>query len=323
MDEMGGLRKFMPITFWTFVIGTLALAGIFPLAGFWSKDEILANAGSNGFDTFLVVGLIGALLTAAYMTRCVYLTFFGEYRGHAHPHESEPSITVPLVILAGLSIVAGLINAAPLGIEKFTEYVEPSVAFPDIVHAEFDYPKAILSVSLALLAIGIAAFYWFRHEQVGPLKGLTKRNRLAHAGYTFLENKYYLDHLYENVIVDGIQRPDRRVPRTGSTSTSSTVSSTAPAAAQRSSGGSPTTPSTSASSTERRTASPTRPAWPAKSCAGCRAAGCSGTRCSSSAPWVCSPWRCSSRTRCDAGLDDDDHRPEGRRRPWTGSMTGR
>ncbi len=207
MREMGGLRKFMPITFWTFVIGSLALAGIFPLAGFWSKDEILVNAGSNGFDAFLIIGLIGAFLTAAYMTRCIYLTFFGEYRGHAHPHESERAITIPLIVLAGLSILAGLINAAPLGIEKFTEYVEPTFAFPDIVHAEFDYPKAILSVSLAALAIGIAAFYWFRHEETGPLKGLTQRNKWAHAGYTFLENKYYLDHLYENVIVDGIRGP--------------------------------------------------------------------------------------------------------------------
>jgi NADH-quinone oxidoreductase subunit L len=207
MREMGGLRKFMPITFWTFMIGSLALAGIFPLAGFWSKDEILVNAGSNGFDAFLIIGLIGAFLTAAYMTRCIYLTFFGEYRGHAHPHESERSITIPLIVLAALSILAGLINAAPLGIEKFTEYVEPTFAFPDLVHAEFDYPKAILSVSLAALAIGIAAFYWFRHEEIGPLKGLTQRNRLAHAGYTFLENKYYLDHLYENVIVDGIRGP--------------------------------------------------------------------------------------------------------------------
>jgi NADH-quinone oxidoreductase subunit L len=207
MREMGGLRKYMPITFWTFLIGSLALAGIFPLAGFWSKDEILANAGNNGFDVFLVIGLIGAFLTAAYMTRCVYLTFFGEYRGHGHPHESEPSITVPLVILAGFSIVAGLVNAAPLGLEKFTKYVEPTIAFPDLVHAEFDYPKAIISVSLAVLAIGVAAFYWFRHEETGPLKGLTEHNALARLGYTFLDNKYYLDHLYENVIVDGIRGP--------------------------------------------------------------------------------------------------------------------
>jgi NADH-quinone oxidoreductase subunit L len=210
MREMGGLRKYMPITFWTFLIGSLALAGIFPLAGFWSKDEILVNAGANGFDAFLVIGLIGAFLTAAYMTRCVYLTFFGEYRGTHHPHESERSITIPLIVLAVFSVLAGLINAAPLGLEKFAEYVEPTFAFPDLAHVEFDYPKAILSVSLAVLAIGIAAFYWFRHEELGALKGLTKRNKVAHAGYAFLENKYYLDHLYEDIIVDGIRGPIAR-----------------------------------------------------------------------------------------------------------------
>ena len=67
--DMGGLRKYMPITFWTFMIGSLALAGVFPLAGFWSKDEILATAGQGGYELFMVVGLIGAFLTAAYMTR--------------------------------------------------------------------------------------------------------------------------------------------------------------------------------------------------------------------------------------------------------------
>jgi NADH-quinone oxidoreductase subunit L len=201
----GGLRKHMPVTFWTFLIGSLALAGIFPLAGFWSKDEILVNAGSNGFDAFLIVGLIGAFLTAAYMTRAVYLTFFGEYRGHAHPHESERTITVPLVILAGLAIVAGFVNAAPLGLEKITEWVEPRVAFPTLAHAAFDYPKAIISVSIALVAIGIAAYYWFRREELTVFKDLTRRNTIARYGYTFLVNKYYLDDLYENVIVDGIQ----------------------------------------------------------------------------------------------------------------------
>jgi NADH-quinone oxidoreductase subunit L len=84
--DMGGLRRYMPQTFWTFMIGTVALAGIFPLAGFWSKDEILANAQHNDYILFLVVGLVGAFMTAAYMTRCVYLTFFGEYRGGDHTH---------------------------------------------------------------------------------------------------------------------------------------------------------------------------------------------------------------------------------------------
>jgi NADH-quinone oxidoreductase subunit L len=200
----------MPVTFVTFIIGSLALAGIFPFAGFWSKDEILVTAGESGFDAFLVVGLIGAFLTAAYMTRCIYLTFFGEYRGHGHPHESEPLITVPLVVLAFFSIVAGFINAVPLGIEKFKEWVEPTVNFPELVHADFDYPKALISVTIAVVGAGIAAYFWFKREARGPLHGLTERNALARAGYTFLEKKYYLDVLYENVIVAGIKGPIAR-----------------------------------------------------------------------------------------------------------------
>src|SRR3712207_3414938 len=113
--DMGGLRKWMPQTFRTFVIASIALAGIPPLAGFWSKDEILAGAsqlggGGDGYPLVLVMGSITALLTAAYMTRAVYLTFFGEFRGHGHPHESGPRIVVPLWILAGLAIVAGFAN---------------------------------------------------------------------------------------------------------------------------------------------------------------------------------------------------------------------
>jgi NADH-quinone oxidoreductase subunit L len=204
-SDMGGLRKHMPITFVTFIIGSLALAGIFPLAGFWSKDEILVNAGENGFDFFLIVGLLGAFLTAAYMTRCVYLTFFGEFRGQGQPHESPPTMTVPLIVLAALSVLAGFINATVFGIEKFTEWVEPTVAFPELVHAEFDGGKAVISVTLAMVGIGIAAFLWFRREELGPFRGLTERNAAARAGYRFLENKYYLDALYENVIVGSVK----------------------------------------------------------------------------------------------------------------------
>src|SRR6476619_1218902 len=168
-EEMGGLRKPMPITFWTFMIGTLALAGIFPLAGFWSKDEILATAGQNDYKVFLVIGLIGAGLTAAYMTRCVYLMFFGEYRGHHHPHESEKTITVPLIILAFLSIFAGFLNAAPFHIEKFTKWVDQVGPFPDLVHPDFDYVLAASSVTLAVVAIGIASYFWFKREEIGAL----------------------------------------------------------------------------------------------------------------------------------------------------------
>ena len=243
--DMGGLRKYMPITFWTFIIGTLALVGFFPFAGFWSKDEILANADTNGFIWFAVIGFIGAFLTAAYMTRCVYLTFFGEYRGghassdeadhehethvtahevevehahdadlaaHAHvgPHESGLLLTVPLIILAVLSTVAGFLNWAawPFHSEKFSEWFEPTTGQPELEHATFAYGKAILSVCLVAGAIGLV--YYLMANSFAFLKGLTERSKVARAGYLFLVNKYYLDYLYENIIVAGISGPIAR-----------------------------------------------------------------------------------------------------------------
>jgi NADH-quinone oxidoreductase subunit L len=162
--DMGGLRKFMPITFGTWIISTLALCGVFPFSGFFSKDEIIDNVGHNGYNVFMYVGLAGAFLTAAYMTRATYLTFFGQPRGasagehheeeshdshaahddhadHGHdahdshdahashgPHESGWLITVPLIILATLALSSGLLNALPFGEkwENFKKWVEPS-----------------------------------------------------------------------------------------------------------------------------------------------------------------------------------------------------
>ena len=156
--DMGGLRKFMPITFATWIISTLALCGVFPFSGFFSKDEIIDNVGHNGYNVFMIVGLAGAFLTAAYMTRATYLTFFGQPRGasagehheeeghdahashdahadHGHdahashgPHESGWLITVPLIILATLALGSGFLNAAPFGEkwEHFKKWVEPS-----------------------------------------------------------------------------------------------------------------------------------------------------------------------------------------------------
>ncbi len=205
--DMGGLRHHMPVTFATFMIGSAALVGLFPLAGFWSKDEILATAGQSDYDLFMVVGVIGAVLTASYMTRCVHLTFFGSYRGHGHPHESPPAITVPLVVLAVLSVIAGFANAVAFGVEHFVTYVEPTVAFPKLVHPDFDALLAVVSVGLALAAIGAGAWLWSRPEPLGPLAGLTRRNAAARLGHTVLRNKYYLDALYEDVIVAGVRGP--------------------------------------------------------------------------------------------------------------------
>src|SRR5207253_975733 len=93
--SMGGLRKYMPWTFATWMIGSVALAGIFPFAGFWSKDEILLGASKNGYGWMLAAGLVGAFMTACYMTRATYLTFFGEYRGaHHEEHADAPAVLV-------------------------------------------------------------------------------------------------------------------------------------------------------------------------------------------------------------------------------------
>jgi NADH-quinone oxidoreductase subunit L len=218
-EDMGGLRRFMPRTYATFLICTAALIGIFPLSGFWSKDEILAGAhqlgGEGGYQAMFVMGLIGAFCTAAYMTRCVYLTFHGDPRGHAAdphhpPHESGPVIVVPLYILSALAVVAGFANF-PFGSEgiklRFEHYVEPVAPyFPEISHPEFTWWIAILSGVIGLVGIALAyAYYW-----QGRFVGATERSRAARAGHTLLVNKYYFDHLYTGVIADGTKGPVAR-----------------------------------------------------------------------------------------------------------------
>ena len=328
--DMGGLRKFMPITFGTWVISTLALCGVFPFSGFFSKDEIIDNVGHNGYTLFMVIGLSGAFLTAAYMTRATYLTFFGEPRGaaagehhdehdahaahdshdahaahdshdahadhghdaHGHddhashgPKESGLIITVPLIILATLAIGSGFLNAAPFGEkwENFKKWVEPraevisatgiatptggageariasdstettipeevalsaeepmaakSVAgehvaageehgahespcgsetpeggicvAPQLHHAPFKWSKAAMSMIIVFAGMLLS---WLLCVQLYEKKnkslvGLTQRNKVLGAGYSLLVNKYYLDVLYEKIIVRSIAHP--------------------------------------------------------------------------------------------------------------------
>jgi NADH-quinone oxidoreductase subunit L len=218
-EDMGGLRRFMPKTFWTFAVCTVALIGIPPLAGFWSKDEILAGSHELGFhnayESFMVVGIIGALMTAAYMTRCVYLTFFGEPRGaaadpHHRPHESGPRIVIPLYILSGLAVIAGLANFpwGPDGINlRFEYFVQPvGDYFPTLSEITFNPYIAVVSTLAGLTGILLAYLYWFRDA----FHGVTVRSRVAQAGYTVLLNKYYFDHLYTDIIVGDIKGPIAR-----------------------------------------------------------------------------------------------------------------
>ncbi|WP_419837471.1 NADH-quinone oxidoreductase subunit L [Candidatus Poriferisodalis sp.] len=221
MREMGGLRKYMPHTYKTFVIATLALAGIFPFAGFWSKDEILLGAlkgQENWYPVMLAFGCVVALMTAAYMTRVIWYTFWGEYRGHGHPHESPKVMTVPLWILAVMAVVAGAFNLPTpvlelFGLERFAHlvqtYVEPTHYLNAIglSHPGPEWEMAAVGLALALAGIAVTFLYFWRNA--GP-HGLTERNRYAKAGYTFLEQKYYLDHLYTDIVVGSIKAPIAR-----------------------------------------------------------------------------------------------------------------
>jgi NADH-quinone oxidoreductase subunit L len=221
MSDMGGLRKKMPITFWTFILGTLALIGVFPFAGFFSKDEILASmkyAGGNGqgvANFILVLGILGAFVTAFYMTRAVALTFFGEYKGKAHPHESPKSMAYPLIGLAFFAVTAGWVNI-PGVYTGFTDWLATRVPLSgapggegfDLHHAEgFDWPVLIISTTMVLLAVFIG---WRIYGKDAETQ--TARDRVRIPGlWPLFENKYYLDDLYMSGIVRPTMGPLARV----------------------------------------------------------------------------------------------------------------
>ncbi|MCX6531207.1 MAG: NADH-quinone oxidoreductase subunit L [Actinobacteria bacterium] len=241
--DMGGLRKVMPITFATWIISTLALCGVFPFSGFFSKDEIIDNVGHNGYGLFMIIALIGAFMTAAYMTRATYLTFFGKPRGasaghadhsahdahdahdahavhdshdaHASsgPHESGLLITVPLIILSVLALSSGFLNATPFGEswERMKLWVEPrhSAFAPELHHAPFMWSKALMSLAIVFLGIAVSWVLSFRlfTKRDPRLVGLTQRVKILGVGHKFLVNKYYLDDFYEKVIVRNIAGP--------------------------------------------------------------------------------------------------------------------
>jgi NADH-quinone oxidoreductase subunit L len=212
MRLMGGLRKTMPITFATFLIGTLSLAGIFPLAGFWSKDEILGDAWAHEPYLFWM-GLVAAGLTALYMGRVIFLTFYGEYRGggepedgaHAEhqgePHESPRVMTLPLMALAVMALVAGVFNLPWkfIGLDHEVEYLLIG-ALPDadlVEEAKFRYGVAAASTAVALGGLFVA---WVVYG--AKIVPSTLLARLFTPIRVPLENRYYFDVLYERVAVD-------------------------------------------------------------------------------------------------------------------------
>jgi NADH-quinone oxidoreductase subunit L len=234
MTKMGGLKKYMPKTFWTFLIATIAIAGIPPLAGFVSKDAILAKAFEagltdlNGHGTVYFalwfLGLCGAFLTAFYMFRLVYMTFYGEFRGgeeaEHHLHESPWTMTLPLQILAGLSIAGGVVIGFPgqlFHIENWNlidRFIGPLILHPaahghgaehggHAISLGLEWGLVLLSVFVAASGIALAWRFYHGKRAFETPKTLAERFAFAHR---VLFNKYYVDELYDATAVAGTMK---------------------------------------------------------------------------------------------------------------------
>jgi NADH-quinone oxidoreductase subunit L len=187
LRHMGGLRKHMPITFVTLGIASLAISGFPGFSGFFSKDAILSAAYAHRPWMFWI-GAITAGITAFYIFRAYFMAFFGEYRGHQHPHESPAVMTFPLIVLAALSLFGGFINVPG--------WLSP--AFPLSEHE--NVTAMVISATCGILGIMIATFvYVLRPPLADSLK--------ASAGpvYTLVANKYYVDEIYSKLVVKPLE----------------------------------------------------------------------------------------------------------------------
>jgi NADH-quinone oxidoreductase subunit L len=198
MRQMGGLRKVMPWTYATFLIASLSIAGIWPLAGFWSKDEILLSSINNQPILFYLA-MATVFMTAFYMFRVVFLTFGGQYRGSSgdshssRPHESPSVMTMPMVVLAVLAIGSGWINITG-GFNQFLGHGETH-SFTEGFFGILAHPLPWVSLMLAgagiLLAYAIYSARWLSAEQI---------TRLFAPLHLLFSRKYWFDELYENII---------------------------------------------------------------------------------------------------------------------------
>ncbi len=206
MRKMGGLKGKLPITFLTMLIGTIAISGIPPFAGFFSKDEILAHVFTYSKPMY-VIGVFTAMLTSFYMFRMIYLTFYGKFRGthdqEHHLHESPPSMTVPLIILAVLSIFGGLLNvpAALHGNQWLQQFLAPVLERSTALVAKETLSESMemilmgVSVAAALLAL-LFAYYKYNKNNSVPMADQEERPFLVEISY----HKFYIDEFYDLII---------------------------------------------------------------------------------------------------------------------------
>jgi NADH-quinone oxidoreductase subunit L len=206
MRKMGGLKGKIKITFATMLIGTIAIAGIPPFSGFFSKDEILAAAFAHN-TTFYVIGVITAMLTSFYMFRMMYLTFWGKFRGtheqEHHLHESPPSMTIPLVVLAILSAIGGMIGVPAVmgGHHELNAFLTPVFEASHKILGEHELEHSTewllmgLSVAGALIAMAYAYVKYVKNAHV-PVEDTEERPILANLSY----HKFYIDEIYDFII---------------------------------------------------------------------------------------------------------------------------
>ena len=209
LRRMGGLRKALPVTFLTFLVGCLAISGIPPFSGFFSKDEILSHAYEHN-KVLWAMGLLTAFLTAFYMFRLLFLAFFGEFRGtdaqRRHLHESPATMTLPLIVLALLAAAGGLLGAPMLtgGHHYLAEYLAPVFTYsqrllPAAFTAEPDHNTELLLMGLSVAAglLGIALAYV---QYVARARRPAEDEAQRSAPESLVYHKYYVDELYNALL---------------------------------------------------------------------------------------------------------------------------
>jgi len=196
--EMGDLRKKMPITFWTFLVGALALSGVWPMSGFFSKDSILAQALEQHSYVLFGIGVFIAALTTFYTFRLFFVVFLGAEKSEAasHAHETSLVMTGPLIVLAVFSLIGGVIGIEGIYHHLFSGEPEESAGFARTLTAPFSHSPVAASLGLAAFVIGFAAaFVLYRKATKDPLP--EKLGGLA----TAMKNRFYFDELYEHTVI--------------------------------------------------------------------------------------------------------------------------
>jgi NADH-quinone oxidoreductase subunit L len=208
MRKMGGLKNYMPTTFWTFAVSVLAIAGTPLTAGFFSKDEILwlAFSSHHGSRELWLLAVLGAGMTAFYMFRQFFMVFFGPFRGDPHTrehlHESSKVMTLPLVILALGALFAGWIGLpAVFGGSQFAHWLEPVVGAHAEEHASHALELQLMAISIAIAACGFFIAYLMYYR--GALSPARFSNLAGGFFYRLFDRKYYLDEIYQAVFVNG------------------------------------------------------------------------------------------------------------------------